>query len=57
MDIVYQITTKDTRAYAGNIAACDTFCKRFIDKGIIPNVKRMRKSQVPLSDIELVTGL
>ena len=57
MNIVYQIKTKDGVAYASNIAACDELCAKMIKSGIYPRVRRMKRSAVPLSHIEIVNKL
>lgn len=57
MDVLYQIVTKDIRAYAADIVACDELCAKIIDNGCIPKVRRIKRSQVPMCDLELVNGL
>lgn len=57
MSIVYQILAKDIRAYATNIADCDKLCAEIIKGGEIPKVRRMKKTDVPARDIELVSLL
>lgn len=55
--VVYQIKEKGITAYASNIASCDALCAIMINNGGNPKVRRMKRTQVPLSDIELVTEL
>lgn len=57
MSIVYQILAKDIRAYATNIVDCDKLCAEIIKGGEIPKVRRMKKTDVPTRDIELVSLL
>lgn len=57
MNVVYQILAKDTRAYTTNIADCDKLCAEIIKGGEIPKVRRMKKTDVPTRDIELVSLL
>lgn len=57
MNIVYQILAKDIRAYTTNIADCDKLCAEIIKGGEIPRVRRMKRTDIPNCDIELVAGL
>ena len=57
MNIVYQILAKDIRAYTTNIADCDKLCAAIIKGGEIPRVRRMKRTDIPNCDIELVAGL
>ena len=57
MNIVYQITSKDGVAYARNIADCDALCRKMIDRGILPSVRRMKRTAVPMRDIGILTQL
>lgn len=57
MNIVYQIKSDDITAYASNIVACDELCAKIIDGGGSVRVRRMKKSMVPMSDLELVNTL
>ena len=57
MNIVYQIQAKDIRAYTTNIADCDKLCAEIIKGGEIPRVRRMKRTDIPNCDIELVAGL
>ena len=56
-NIVYQIKTANMTAYAKNIVKCDEICARCIDSGEMPKVRRMKRVQVPMCDLELVNGL
>lgn len=56
-NIVYQIKTANMTSYTKNIVACDEICARYIDSGEMPQVRRMKRVQVPMSDLELVNGL
>ena len=57
MNVVYQILAKDIRAYTKNIADCDKLCAEIIKGGEIPRVRRMKRTDIPNCDIELVAGL
>lgn len=57
MSIVYQILAKDIRAYATNIVDCDKLCAEIIKGGEIPRVRRMKRTDIPNCDIELVAEL
>lgn len=57
MNVVYQILAKDIRAYTTNIADCDKLCAEIIKGGEIPRVRRMKRTDIPYCDIELVAGL
>lgn len=57
MNVVYQILAKDIRAYTTNIADCDKLCAEIIKGGEIPRVRRMKRTDIPNCDIELVAGL
>lgn len=57
MNIVYQILAKDNRAYTTNIADCDKLCAEIIKGGEIPRVRRMKRTDIPNCDIELVARL
>jgi len=57
MGVLYQIVTKDIRAYAANIVACDELCAIIIGNGYKPHVRRIKRSQVPMRDLKLVNGL
>lgn len=56
-NIVYQIKTANMTAYTKNIVNCDEICARCIDSGEMPKVRRMKRVQVPMCDLELVNGL
>lgn len=58
MNIVYQIKSHNTVAYAKDIASCDNLCAIIIGNGYPPpTVRRMKRSDVPLSDIEMLNEL
>ena len=57
MSVVYRISCDDILVYANNVAACDDVCADMYKNGYEPSVKRMKKSDVPLSEIQLVIGL
>lgn len=56
-NIVYQIKTANMTAYTKNIVTCDEICARCIDSGEMPKVRRMKRNQVPICDLELVNEL
>jgi len=57
MNIVYQIKANGVLAYALNIVKCDEICAKLINEGIYPKVRRMKKSDVPMSDLSMVLAL
>ena len=56
-NIVYQIKTANMTAYTKDIVTCDEICARCIDSGEMPKVRRMKRVQVPMCDLELVNEL
>lgn len=56
-NVVYQIKTTNMTAYTKNIVTCDEICARCIDSGEMPKVRRMKRTQVPMCDLELVAEL
>lgn len=56
-NIVYQIIASDMKAYTKDSVTCDAICASIIDSGEIPKVRRMKRPQVPMCDLELVNGL
>lgn len=57
MNILYQIISKNVRAYASNIVACDELCAKIINNGGEVKVRRMKRSMVPMCDLELINEL
>lgn len=57
MNVVYQIISDGIKAYASNIAACDELCSKIIDGGGKVKVRRMKRTMVPMCDLELVNEL
>ena len=58
MNVVYQIKSVDLLAYTTNIADCDDLCVTIINNGYPPPfVRRMKRTDVPLSDLELINEL
>ena len=57
MNVVYQIISDGIKAYASNIVVCDEICAKIIDGGGKVKVRRMKRTMVPMCDLELVNEL
>lgn len=60
MNVVYRVTTPDDTdfvAYATNCTSADSVAATIIDNGYRVRVQRMNRRNVPMNELELITGL
>ena len=57
MSIVYQIKSDEGTTYTSNIVKCDEICQKILNGGGTFRVRRMKRCDVPMSDIYVLINL